>query len=481
MNDILYQFAAYCVGAICLIIFAIGIIQVFIYFIQLVIAVFVFVTNPNNNRLLLDAYRNEGALPPITIIIPAYNESVTIIDSINSMLVSDYPNAEMIVVNDGSTDDTLAIIDRYFDLAPIPYENQVGQIHALPHQRIRQVYVSLKDSRLRIIDKENGGKADAHNAGINLSQAPILCLLDADSILASDALSKGVMPFIDDPKTIAVGGSIRVANGSSVHNGVVQEIRLSKNKLVLFQTVEYMRTFFMARVAWGRLDALINISGAFGLFSREHLINIGGFTVGSIGEDFDLTIKLHKYICDSNCGYNIKFVADATCWTQVPESIGVLDKQRTRWQIGAIQTFYNFSRLAFRRKYKRVGRLLLPYVILADIIGPLAEILGYLLMPLFLYFDILTVQSFISYVALIFSYNIFSSTAAIAMEGRVIPGLRKNRYLFVLFIIGILENFGYRQLCLYWRAKGIWKFMTGKISWGKMERVRFNKNDKNAV
>lgn len=474
MIDIFYDITKFCLLSLCMTIFAIGCIQVAVYFWQLIVAINVLFKNPNGNSKFIDINVYGGMVYPITIIIPAYNENVTIIASTISALTANYPEIEVIIVNDGSTDDTLDLLIAHFKLELIEITSSHKKEKRLSHQKIRNIYSSKQDNRLTVIDKVNGGKSDALNAGINFSHSPIVCLLDADSILDPAALSRAIIPFMDDPNMVAVGGTIRVANGSIVSEGQVREVRLSKNLLAKFQAIEYMRSFLMARVAWDHVNTLSTISGAFGLFKRTHVINAGGFTKGSVGEDFDLTVKLHKYSYDNEMKYNIKFVYDAFCWTQVPETLKVLSNQRIRWQAGALQTFRHFDRLFLSKKYKRLGFLLLPYVLIADIIGPIAEILGYFMLPLFFYFDILTFNSFVSYALLIFSFNVFVSSVAVFIDGVSLPGLNKKKYLLKLFMLSLIENFGYRQMCLWWKLKEIWRYLFGKNTWGKMDRVTFD-------
>lgn len=475
MSNYLYNKMISGLELIVMIIIIIEMLQILIYFIELIIAVYVLINNPNKDRKMQSIQKNNGILHSITIIVPAYNESVTIIDSIESMLASDYPNIDMIVVNDGSTDGTFDLIYQYFELEEIEHNLNNPYSDKLSHAPIKGLYISQKDNRLRVIDKVNAGKADSHNAAINLSQAPIICLLDADSILAPDALSKAMIPFIDDPKTIAVGGTVRVANSCLINNGLVSKIKLSQKYIVRLQILEYMRSFLMAKVAWNHINTLPIISGAFGLFHRDVAIKVGGFSVGSMGEDFDFTVKLHKYIYDSNVDYKIKFVPTAICWTQVPEKWTVLKNQRIRWHIGALQTFLHFKKLIFKMKYRKISFLLLPYLILTDILGPFSETLGYILLPLLWYFGIVDGKIVLSFFILVICYNVLTTSVAIAIDGLLLKGLSKTRYLIALFCMSLLESFGYRQICLYWKLRGFLRLRKGKFSWGKMERVKFDK------
>lgn len=471
MSDYINNIMMFGVKFLVITIMLIGLVQIFIYFVQLLVTIYVLLKNPNKERKIQT--ENDGISHPITIILPAYNESVTIIDSIESTLATHYPNVEMIVVNDGSTDNTFSKVKDYFDLQPIAHH--LNERNQLSHAKIRDVYVSRKDSRLRVIDKENGGKADAHNAAINLSNSPIICLIDADSILAPDAINKAVVPLIDDPKTVAVGGAVRVANSCSIRNGIISKINLSKRFIVQIQILEYMRVFLLAKIAWNHFNTLPIISGAFGLFRRDFAIKVGGFCVGSVGEDYDITLKLHKYIYDSNVDYKIDYVPTAICWTQVPEKWKVLKNQRIRWHIGALQTFINFKSLTFKLKYKKLSLMLLPFSILTDILGPISELLGYFLIPLIWSLDMIDSNVMLSYFLIVFGYNSLISAFAIAIDGVLLSGLDKTRYLLKLFITALLDNFGYRQLYLYWKLKGYARLIKGNLSWGKMERVKFDK------
>ena len=275
--------------------------------------------------------------PPITIISPAYNEALTIVESVEALLALEYPAFEVIVVNDGSSDDTLKrLVDR-FDLRPVARLCD----RAAPHAPIRGFHASPRVPRLLVVDKENGGgKADAVNAGINASRTPIICITDADTLFEPDALLRAVWPFIEDPLTIAVGGTICVVNGSKVRSGRVIEARLPKNFLALVQTLEYQRAFMMVRVGLSRLGAMAIVSGAFGLFRRDAVMEVGGYSLGTVGEDLELVVKLHRLFRESGRPYAMRFMAEPVVWTQAPESLGDLGRQRARWQRGALETIW---------------------------------------------------------------------------------------------------------------------------------------------
>jgi cellulose synthase/poly-beta-1,6-N-acetylglucosamine synthase-like glycosyltransferase len=267
--------------------------------------------------------------PRISILVPAYNEAKGIVDSVRSLLALDYPQLEVIVINDGSTDDTIERLVAGFGLREVlrptpPYLPCNKPVHA--------VYAPHSQLRLLVIDKENGGKADSLNAGINFAAYPLFCSVDADSILEQDALAKTALPFIEDPyRTVATGGLVRVANGCRVEHGRVAQARLPQPRLAMFQVVEYARAFFGARTGWSALNGLLIISGAFGLFNREAVIAAGGYRTDTVGEDGELVTRLHRTCRDARRPYRIVYIADPVCWTEVPETTRFLRRQRRRW------------------------------------------------------------------------------------------------------------------------------------------------------
>ncbi|HEX8471290.1 MAG TPA: glycosyltransferase family 2 protein, partial [Brevundimonas sp.] len=268
-----------------------GLLQNLIYMIQLALAAASLIETPSTPSANVLWRRYADASPPIALLAPAYNEALTIVESVRSLLSLQYPNFEIVVINDGSSDETLKVLTEAFGLEPIERNYDL----AVPHAPITRLYGSSNQPRLVVVDKQNGGKADALNAGVNVSRAPIICSMDADSLLEPDALLRAVRPFIDDPiRTVAVGGTVRIANGCRIDHGRVVEVRTPTNPLALLQTVEYLRAFLMARLAWSRVNALTIISGAFGLFRRANVIEAGGYTRGTVGEDMELVVKLHR-------------------------------------------------------------------------------------------------------------------------------------------------------------------------------------------
>lgn len=447
-----------------------GLLQNGVYLIQLALAAAALVEAPPvaSGGLLWRRYAD--AAPPIALLAPAFNEATTIEESVRSLLSLHYPSFEVIVINDGSQDETLQVLIDTFELRPIYRHFEL----AIAHAPIRAVYGAAHQPRLIVIDKENGGKADALNAGINVSRAPIFCSMDADSLLEPDALLRAVRPFVEDPeRTIAVGGTVRVANGCVISHGRVLEVRPPRNILALLQTVEYLRAFLMARLAWSRLNALTIISGAFGLFRRIRVVEVGGYTLGTVGEDMELVVKLHRLMRDKGLPYRVAFVPEPVCWTEVPEDLQVLGRQRSRWHRGALETFERHRDILLKARYGRVAVVGFGHILLVDVVGPVVELLGYLLIPLFWASGLLSTEYLLAFVAVSFTFGVVISVGALALEESELRRFPRARDLVLLTVMAVLENFGYRQLNNFWRLRGIWQYLRRSQSWGTMTRKGF--------
>ncbi len=452
-------------------IIATGIAQSLIYLFQLIMAAFALSQRPPVARSTMLWHRYSDVAPPIALIVPAYNERANVVESVRSLQALEYPNYEVIVVNDGSTDDTLALLIEAFNLKPL----QRAFEQPLSHEQIRGIYGSASSDRLIVVDKLNGGKADAQNAGVNVSRAPLFCIIDGDSILEPDALIRAVQPFIDDPvHAVAVGGTIRIANNSVVEQGRVTQMRLPRKLLPLFQVIEYLRAFLMARLAWSRINTLMLVSGAFGMFRRREAIAVGGYTKGSMGEDLDIVIKLHRYMIDNGRKYRIEFVPEPVCWTEAPETWGVLGRQRSRWQRGALEAFFRYRKMAFNPRYGRIGFLGFGQMFIVDVVGPIAEVLGYILMPLFWVLGVLSIEYLLAYMSLVFVFGVFISVTSLVLEEAELKRFPRARDLLVLTGVAVLENFGYRQINNLWRVQGYWQYFRADTSWGDMTRTGFS-------
>ncbi|WP_084421434.1 glycosyltransferase family 2 protein [Henriciella litoralis] len=450
----------------------VGLIQNFFYVAQLLIAWAAMTRQPLVRRSALLWRRYADLAPPIALISPAYNEERSVVQSVRSLLALEYACFEVIVVNDGSKDNTLAELISAFDLKPISRASD----QQLEHAPIRGIYGSKMHPSLLVIDKENGGKADALNAGINVSRSPIFCSMDADSVLERDALLRAVRPFIDDPsRVIAVGGTVRLANGCRIEDGRVISTGLSNNLLALFQTVEYVRAFLMARLAWSDIGALTIISGAFGLFRRGVVVEVGGYSTDTVGEDMELVVKLHKHLRQQKRDYRIAYIAEPICWTEAPEDMRTLRRQRERWLRGSVETFFRHRDMFLNPRYGRVGSLGFTNIILVDVLGPIVEILGYMLIPLFYATGLLSLPYLLAFLGVSFMFGIMISVFSLVLEESSLRRVQKVSDLLKLGAIAVLENFGYRQLNNIWRIRGFWQFLRGKTEWGEMTRKGFSR------
>lgn len=410
---------------------------------------------------------------PISLLVPAYNESLVVVDSVKSMLSLHYPRYEVVVINDGSKDDTLQQLITAFDLKP----STMTLESAIPTQAVRGVYESSRHSNLLVIDKENGGKADALNVGINASRYGLFCAVDADSLLEPLALQRAVQPFVRDPeRVVAVGGTIRIANGCTVEDGRIKTYRLPERWLPLLQTLEYIRAFLMARLGWSEMEALLLVSGAFGIFRRDVAIMAGGYSVKTVGEDLELVVKMHRHLLDIGARYDVQFVPEPVCWTEAPETLKILGNQRKRWHRGALETFFKHGDMMFKPRYGRTGMLGFANALLVDVIGPIAEVLGYLLIPVMVLLGILDPVYLLAFIALTFIYGVFLSCAALILEEKELARVPTARDLAVLALTAVAENFGYRQLNNLWRVAGWWQYLRGRHTWGTQVRTGFRRS-----
>jgi cellulose synthase/poly-beta-1,6-N-acetylglucosamine synthase-like glycosyltransferase len=424
--------------------------------------VFKEVRRPDQRRLL-----RSPLTPPISVLAPAFNEEANVVDNVRSLLMLDYPLFEVILVNDGSSDRTLGRLVDAFDLR----RSARSFDRALPSKTIRGVYESPTYSNLVVVDKENGGKADALNVGLNLSLYPLFCAIDADSILEPDALLRLVRPFVDAPGvTIAAGGVVRVANGCDIHGGRVHNVRLPRRPLPLIQIVEYLRAFLFGRMGWSTGNSLLVISGAFGLFEKRAAVLAGGYATDSVGEDMELVVRMHRYRRERRQPYRIGFVPDPTCWTEVPVSFRVLRRQRTRWQRGLIDTLVRHRAMIGRPRYGSVGMISLPGFVMFEMLSPLVELSGYLLMPVMWALGLLSPSGAWFFFVLAIMYMVLVSALAVLLEDIAFRRYPSVLDLGRLLIGAVLENFGFRQLTVWWRVRAFWEYLRGDLSWGAMER-----------
>lgn len=407
---------------------------------------------------------------PVSILVPAHDEEKTIVETVRSLLQVNYGEFEVVVVNDGSNDATLERLTRAFDL------RRMDRVYArrLATQPVRAIYGSLAYPNLSVVDKEKGGKADALNAGINLSRYPVFCSIDADSVIEDDALLRVVKPFMEKPReTVAVGGIVRIVNGCEVKDGRVTRVELPDEPLPILQVVEYLRAFLSGRVGWSALRSLMIISGAFGVYRKEEVVEVGGYSADTDTEDLELVVRLHKHLRRQKRRYRIVFVPDPVCWTEAPRTLRVLARQRNRWHRGLMQTFWLHREMIFNPRYGSVGLVGLPYFVIFELFGPLVEILGYLSLLAALALGILDLEFFGLFLAVAILYGMTLSVAAVLLEEISFRRYPAWTDLVKLFTFALLENLGYRQLLSVFKLRALGDALRRYRPWGQMERQGF--------
>ena len=414
--------------------------------------------------------------PSLSVIAPAYNESRSIVDNIRTLLSLYYNNYEVVVINDGSSDDTLEKIKDAYDLEKVNYYFD----YRLPCERIRGVYKSKNRSfkRLTVIDKQNGGKADTLNAGLNVCRNDLVVSIDADSIMEPDALLKLVKPFMEakEKRVIGAGGVIRIANSCEVVGGHIKKINLPKQFLPRAQVMEYTRAFLMGRMAWSELDGLLLISGALGMFDREIVIRAGGYSTKTVGEDMELVVRIRRYMADNGLDYDVVYIPDPLCWTEVPANWKVLARQRSRWTRGTMETLYTHRKLFFNRKYKKLGMLGYPYWLLFEYLAPIIEFLGILWFFFLVITSKLNWPFFLLLTGFVYFFAVSLSIWAVLFEEITFHKYERRRDVIRLMGTAFLEPLFYHPMVMLMSIKGNIDKLFNKKSWGKMERKGFSKS-----
>ncbi|MFB3923612.1 MAG: glycosyltransferase family 2 protein [Terriglobia bacterium] len=416
----------------------------------------------------LDELRESAVTPPATILVPAWNEQDVIVESVRSILRTDYPALEVIVIDDGSTDESMERLISSFRLVKMDLIYRPR----LATRAVKGFYMNPRIPNLLVISKENGGKPDALNVGINMCRTPYFCTLDADCILERDALLRLMRPIVRSPEnTVASGGIVRILNGCEVKDGKVVSIGLPKTAVERFQVVEYLRSFLFGRTGWDILRGTLIVSGAFAVFHRETVLETGGFLHDTVTEDMDLIVQIHRWAAHHKRKIKMVFTSDPVCWTECPAKIKMLGRQRRRWQMGLCQTLWKSSEMLFNSKYGVIGMVSFPFHLYVEALGSVVEFLGYFMVPLALLFGMVPVPLAVLFVILSLVYGSFLSVGSVLLEEltyRRYPGIRD---LAILLIYAVLENIGYRQVVLLYRVQGVMRFITGFRSWEKVTHV----------
>jgi len=400
---------------------------------------------------------------PLSIIVPAYNEESTIVANLKSLMTLKYPQYEVILINDGSTDKTLEKLIAEFKLIEMKKPLRL----VIKHKLIRKILISLDYPNLTVIDKENGGKTDALNAGINASSYPLFCSIDADSLLEQEGLLRAARLFAEDKKVIATGGIVRVLNGSILEDGIITEVKAPKKAVECFQAVEYTRGFLSGRTAWSSLGNLLIISGAFALFRKDIVQSIGGYR-DTVGEDMDLVVRLHKHSREKKLPYRIIFVPDPVCYTQAPSDLRSLLKQRNRWHRGLIDSLLFSKKMFFRPKYGSIGIFGFPYFLFVEALGPLVEFLGYTMFILFFILGLISWEFALLFFVIAILWGMWINIGSVLLDNILYKRYGSLKDILKLCLFGFFEMLGYRQLITLERLVATFGFRRKK--WGKPKR-----------
>ena len=492
-----------------------------VYFIQVFILAFLFIYNTLSLFIFfvaffkikkyiasgklsnLDVLYSHPGLPALTFLMPAYNEENAINESLRSLMNLKYPKFEIIVINDGSTDSTLRrVINTFgFEKKQIKIPETLGTepvlgVYELPHLKLKEFSKAQNITRILLIDKKNGGKADALNVGINSAQHHYVCSMDADSMMDQHALLMGMRPFLDDPTVVSVGGQVGIANGCVVEKGRVVKVGLPKKAIELFQIVEYARSFTVGRTGLAALKSLVVLSGVFSIFQKDLVLKIGGYLTknmktstglrycgakDTVCEDMEIVVRLHRYLYEHKIPARVEYLPFPLAWTEAPDSYLSLGKQRNRWFRGLSESVWFHKAMLFNPKLGRAGLFAMPYQFIFEFLGPLIEFLGYVTLPVFWALGYIHVTYFILFILLAVVYGMFLSVATLLIGiwfAKKYTTDYENYNLFfssgvkniiILIFFALLSNIGYRQFLLFWQAKGLWDVLKGKKSWEKFE------------
>ncbi|HYP46010.1 MAG TPA: glycosyltransferase [Propionibacteriaceae bacterium] len=451
------------------------------------VLVFFIICNGFQTALLVGAYRemvrhrritwgedthrllSSEATPRVTVLAPAYNEEVTVAASIRSLLTLSYPDLEVVVINDGSKDETLSVLIAEFDLTQVSPSLPT----AVDSKPVRGLYRSARHRGLVVVDKMNGGKADSLNAGLNVATGELICAIDADTLIEPAAFLRIVRPFLTEEATVATGGTIRVVNDATVRDGRVTGVRTPTRALPGIQTVEYLRSFLFGRLGWNALGGNLIVSGAFGMFRRSAMIASGGYRHDTVGEDMELVVRLRRLGVRQHGPSKVTFVPDSVAWTEVPESLRVLGRQRERWQRGLADVLWRHRGMLLNPRYGRIGWVAMPYFWIVELLGPAIEALGLFAMAFALTQGAVNLPFAALFLLVAYGWGLLLTLSSLLLHQVTAEQPFGVHDLPALIGWSLVENLGYRQLTLIWRLRGWWRYLRGRRDWGTMSRVGF--------
>ncbi|HEU4496469.1 MAG TPA: glycosyltransferase [Flavobacterium sp.] len=411
----------------------------------------------------------------VSIIAPAFNEGATVVNNVKSLLSLTYPKFEVVIVNDGSTDDTLEKLIKEFELVKVDFYYQ----EKIPTKRVRGHYKSANPvySKLLVVDKENGkSKADASNAGINSTKYPLLLCTDVDCILKNDTIIKLAKPFMESStRVIAAGAGIRSSNSCEVRDGFLVKVYFPKGWYPRFQELEYVRAFLFGRMAWSQINGLLLVSGGLGMFDKEVAVAAGGYWHKSLGEDMELIIRMRKYMDEKKEKFSIKYIPESLCWTEVPSSKKILIRQRVRWARGLIQTLALHKHLFFNLKHAKIGFLVLPYFFMFEFMVPILELAGLLVLIASFIFVDFNYNVFLYMTLAVYLFYLTITIVSILLDELLYKNYANLKEILILLVMAVIEPFVYHPVNVYASLKGYWHFFRQKEqAWGDMQRQGFN-------
>lgn len=462
--------------------------QFITFYMVLVILVYtgmlLFAVNHFRKGMKIDKYVvDEGNLDmlyskPVSIIVPAYNEEAGIVGTVSSLLSLQYPQFEIIIVNDGSNDGTKSTLIEHFKMEKISRSIRA----VLQTEPIEDIYESTMHPNITLINKVNGGKADALNVGINVSNFPYFCSIDGDSILETTSLLRVMEPIISsNDEVIAAGGSVRIANNFDIQRGSIINTAISSNPFVIMQIIEYIRAFFMGRIALSKHNLVLIISGAFSVFSKKWVVEVGGYANNTIGEDMELVVKLHRHLREKKENKRIEFVSNPVCWTEAPETMSVLRRQRSRWHQGLMESLWKHKRMTLNPKYGGIGLISFPYFWLIECLGPIIELGGYIYIIVAFFLGNIYYEIAILLLLAFVLYGVIFSIMSVLFEAWSKNETFKVADLLRLVVLSFTEIFWYRPITLFWRCEGLLNFLLKKKEWGKMERKGISSKEQNSL
>jgi cellulose synthase/poly-beta-1,6-N-acetylglucosamine synthase-like glycosyltransferase len=416
--------------------------------------------------------------PGISVVAPAFNESVTIITNVRSLLTLNYPLFEVIIINDGSTDDTLEKLIKEFELE----ETQFAYIEKIKTKPVKRLFKSKNPAFgiLTVVDKENGGtKADASNAGINASAFPYYLCTDVDCILDRNTLLKMIKPILNNTtRVIAVGAVLRMSNSCDIKDGIITRVRPPKGLIARFQEMEYIRAYLLSKMGWSMVNAVPNVSGGLGLFDKEVSVRAGGYDGLSHAEDMDLLTRMTAYMINNNTKYKVDYIPLSCCWTEGPPNLQILNRQRTRWARGLMQLYFVHRNILFNRRYKKLGLIVFPFAFIYELLAPIIEAVGWLFFIYLVLTGNVNWGMFIFILLYSYTFSVMVSTLVILWDQITFKYYKTFREVLSLILTVFLESFLYHPLIMFFSIKGYINFFTSKeFEWGAMTRQGFDETE----